>query len=651
MADMRKYLDTDALKALVAQIKAEDEKALAAAKKYTDEAPYDAAGSAATAESNAKAHAEEKVQELADGAVKTNTEAIATLNGADTVEGSVAKAVKDAKDALQENIDAVDGKADANAEAIAAINNAETGVLAQAKKYADDEDAKIEQSVADLGTYVGTIPTVEGEETPANIVAYIQKKTAGIATSDNLAELEGRMTQAEADIDAIEADYLKAADKTELEGKITEAKTAAENAQAHSEGVASDLADAVEELEGAIALKASQADLEAVAGVANAAVAKADYDVKVKALEDEDARIVGLVEAEVERATGVEADFEARIAEMETFWEVTEDKDGVVNKLKEIQDYIASDETGALAMAGNIQANTQAIEAHVTTVDHDFATADKTLKDDLLVEIGKKADTTVVEGLSDRMDDADEAIAVTDGKVLALEGQMTKVQGAVATKVEQEAYNTKVTALEQADAAQVGRLEALEAKFEDGEGSVADQISDAVTEALETAAADSETKANAAKDAAIAKANELNEAMSERVDELAAASATHALASDLTALDGRVTTAEGKITTLECEMDAVEGRVGVNEGAISTINTELAKKAAQADLEAAVGRIATNEGAISTLNETVADKAEQDDLNAAVARIAKNETDIAANTSAINSFVAITADEVNALFA
>ena len=46
--------------------------------------------------------------------IKTNTDAIAKLNGADTTEGSVAKAVKDAKDALQANIDAnkrdVDGK-------------------------------------------------------------------------------------------------------------------------------------------------------------------------------------------------------------------------------------------------------------------------------------------------------------------------------------------------------------------------------------------------------------------------------------------------------------------------------------------------------------------------------------------------------------
>lgn len=35
-----------------------------------------------------------------DAAVKANTEAIATLNGADTVSGSVAKAVKDAKEAI-----------------------------------------------------------------------------------------------------------------------------------------------------------------------------------------------------------------------------------------------------------------------------------------------------------------------------------------------------------------------------------------------------------------------------------------------------------------------------------------------------------------------------------------------------------------------
>lgn len=49
-------------------------------------------------------YADEKIKELADGQVKTNTEAIATLNGTDTEDGSVAKAVKDSADAINAKI-------------------------------------------------------------------------------------------------------------------------------------------------------------------------------------------------------------------------------------------------------------------------------------------------------------------------------------------------------------------------------------------------------------------------------------------------------------------------------------------------------------------------------------------------------------------
>lgn len=63
------------------------------------------------------ANVDEKIEaakKLIDADIKTNTDAIAKLNGTDATEGSVAKAVKDAKDALQANIDAhkteVDGK-------------------------------------------------------------------------------------------------------------------------------------------------------------------------------------------------------------------------------------------------------------------------------------------------------------------------------------------------------------------------------------------------------------------------------------------------------------------------------------------------------------------------------------------------------------
>lgn len=58
---------------------------------------FDAAGTAET-----------KVKALADGAVKTNTKAIAKLNGGEEDAGSVAKAVKDAKDAVDAKIGTLD---------------------------------------------------------------------------------------------------------------------------------------------------------------------------------------------------------------------------------------------------------------------------------------------------------------------------------------------------------------------------------------------------------------------------------------------------------------------------------------------------------------------------------------------------------------
>ena len=52
----------------------------------------------------AKDYADSKVKDLADGAVATNTSAIATLNGDETTAGSVKKAVKDASDTINTKI-------------------------------------------------------------------------------------------------------------------------------------------------------------------------------------------------------------------------------------------------------------------------------------------------------------------------------------------------------------------------------------------------------------------------------------------------------------------------------------------------------------------------------------------------------------------
>ena len=99
----KKFLGTEGVERLVENIKTEinegDTATLGEAKKYADGLAdnYDAAGTAAT-----------KVQELADGQVKANTENIAKLNGNENTEGSVKKAVKDAKDEVQGEIGALE---------------------------------------------------------------------------------------------------------------------------------------------------------------------------------------------------------------------------------------------------------------------------------------------------------------------------------------------------------------------------------------------------------------------------------------------------------------------------------------------------------------------------------------------------------------
>ena len=556
MAELKKYLDLESLGTLVGQIKAEDAKALKSAKDYADSLAgnYDAAGAAATAEGNAKAYTDE----LANGQVKANKEALETLNGSG--EGSVAKAVADAKALIDADVDAVEATANKNKEDIAAINNAETGILAQAKGYADAEVAEVQGAVDALEDYVGTIPE---SATATNIVAYVQEKTSGIATSENLQELTNRVAQAETDIDNIEKDYLKAADKTELEGKVADAKSAAETAVAgeksRAEGIEAGL----------------RTDIDTVMG-----------DYLKKADKDELQGNIDTVSGALERLTnGVSAD----------------EIDGVNDLIKYVKEH------------------------------------------------GPEV-TTMQEGISDNA----EAIEGVTGRVGTLEGKMTAAEGAIATKAEKSYVDEQVQALQGADTGLGNRITALENKFGGAEGSVEDMIADAKAEAIEsataTASADATAKANAAEAAAKAHADAEVAKDRERLVALEAIDHDHSNKAELDLIASGDKAKWDEAYGKRHEHSNKTVLDGITSDLITKWNT-VDSKAAKSDLDGAVARIAANEGAISTLQGTVADKAETSALEAAVARIAKNETDIAANTSAINSFTAITTAEVQALFA
>ena len=90
-------------------------------------------------------------------------------------------------------------------------------------------------------------------------------------------------------------------------------------------------------------------------------------------LATEIARVEGLVSAEQARAEGIEANHEGRIATMENFWKAADDPEGTIDKLAEIVSYIESDKSGALDMAADIQANTEAIAAIYTPAEGETA--------------------------------------------------------------------------------------------------------------------------------------------------------------------------------------------------------------------------------------------------------------------------------------
>lgn len=284
-----------------------------------------------------------------------------SLSNLDYYDGKIKEHIADADATLKANLEgqvevvanALDGEI-TRAKAAEATNAA----AAQAAQEAAD---KAQDEVDALETYVGTIPA---GATATNIVDYVQEKTSGIATDAALGELQSAVDEVEADVETIKGDYLKGTDKTELQGNI--------------DAVADDVAEIAgdylktadkTELEGKINAKADQTALDAVSAVANAAATQTALTEEVNRAKGEEGRIEGLVTAEAERAAGVESGLEDRIETMEVFWAAAQ-ADGtdsnVIDTLKEIQDYITNDETGAANMLASIEANEEALSDEVT---------------------------------------------------------------------------------------------------------------------------------------------------------------------------------------------------------------------------------------------------------------------------------------------
>lgn len=590
MAEMKKYLDTVALGTLVDQIKAEDAKVLAAAKAHAEglASNYDAAGAAAT------------------------------------VQGKLDEEVIRAK---------------AREDEIAAAN------------------AATQKEVDDLETLVGALP--EGT-TATSVVDYVNLKTAGIATDAALGELNDKVSDLEEMVDGIAEDYLKSADKQELADAIaaeaSRADTAEKKNAADIKAIADDYLKAADKTELANAISA---EAERAAGIEGGletrlAAVEADYlkaadktelSNAIDAVAEDVAEIAEdylkaadktelqgkidlkaaqtALDAEVERATGVEESLQNQINTIMN----NPDAEGAINSINEFTAYVTEHGTIADGMRTDINKNKDDIAAEakrageaegalaerldtLEAIDHDaYVAADTALKNELNAEIAKKANATDVAA--------------------------------------------SVEALEGADEAMAERLDALEAKFGGEDGSVEDMVADAKAEAIAAAAEDATAKADAAEAAAKEHATGLNTAMNARVEALEAIDHDHANKAELDLIatgdkakwdaaagiaheHANKTVLDGITSAKVSAWDAAEGNAKTYADGLNTAMTT---------------KVDGIDNRVKALEEAAPDYALDADLDAAIERIAANEAAIASNTSAINSFTAITSEEVIALFA
>lgn len=367
----KKYIDLAGLTHYDEKIKAvidsKDATALKSAKDYADSLAgnYDAAGTAET-----------KVQELANGQVKTNTAAIVKLNGDAKTEGSVAKAVADAQAGLETKISAADSKA------------------AAAQTAADN-----------LKTYVGTIP--EGA-TSTDVVSYVNEKTAGIATDASLTALTKRVDTAEGKITTAEGNITNLSGRADaVDGKVTtligedagkSARTIA-NEELTKQLIPENASESLDTLQEIAQWIQDHPKSASAMNVAIEALKTKVGDIPEGATSDTIvAYIKELVDAEKTRATGVEDSIKKDVTALQT----------AIGEGGSVADQIS---TAVAAEAALRDAGDKALDGKITTAK---AAADKAQGDVDALKTSK-ADQTALDGVAGR-------VTTVEGKVKTLEG-------------------------------------------------------------------------------------------------------------------------------------------------------------------------------------------------------------------------------------
>ena len=360
-----------------------------------------------------------------------NAAAIETLNGLvgdEEVATQISNAIADLN--LAETYEVKGAAADALAEAKSYADGKDEAIAA-AKKAGDDAQAaadKAQEEVDALETYVGTIPTGYSE---TNVIAYINKKAEETLTAANGGSSESAASvaaaleaykaendpkvQANTDaIAAIEADYLKAADKTALQEQITanDGEIAALQGLVGDEEVSKQISDA-------IADKADKATTLAGYGITDG-MTKTEIEQAIEDAQYDDTALEGRIKAN-EDAIGVlngnssvEGSVDKKVADAINAFATAMSDDDTVNTYKELIDYAAEHGSEFTELVGVVDGNTKAI----ATLNGDASTAGSVDK--------KIADAIAAENLGQYATDDD--LAGVAGRVTTAEGEIDQLQ-------------------------------------------------------------------------------------------------------------------------------------------------------------------------------------------------------------------------------
>lgn len=497
-------------------------------------------------------------------------------------------------------------------DAIASINSAIEKINTDlAKKATKDE---LNQHVQLYTALVETVQGINGRLTTAegqvatnkadiatNVAAIAQNKTDIASNLGEINNLKGRMTTAEGAIDAIEADYLTSADKTELTGKITAEETARKNAddaldaridelEAKTEGISDTVGNAIQSavnVEKERAMAAEKANADAIKAIKDDYLTSADKSELSSKIETD-------VKAEKDRAELAEKGLGDRLTTAEGEIDVLQGEMATLGNALHFRGAGKYEDMPTEGLkAGDVYV--------VIDPDHENDGKEYIYTAEGWKEFGDVSDyATKVELLAEETRAKAAEKKLTDdlaAEVLRATGE----EGKLSTAIAEEKTRAEKAEKDLKDAADIlkGRVDAFD-HILDEEGSVTQAIAAmeiSLKKYTDDAEADAVEAANAYTDAEIDKVEEA----------IAGLESDKAEASDLTALEERVTALDaestGRVSVLEGEMDAVEGRALALENDLNTAGTGLKARmtAAEADIDTNEANIAINAADIALL--------------------------------------------------